>query len=87
MGQIKLNYQTVMDKLDEVSQAVEALAMKKAADKAGENRLEFVTKWTAREREVSEMVSSFKEALIKNVQDTRSNVKTLKEQDEAIAAK
>ncbi|BBP93239.1 hypothetical protein BsIDN1_68570 [Bacillus safensis] len=29
MGQIKLNYQTVMDKLDEVSQAVEALAMKK----------------------------------------------------------
>lgn len=87
MGQIKLNYQTVMDKLDEVSQAVESLAMKKAADKAGENSLEFVTKWTAREAEVSEMVSSFKEALIKNVQDTRSNVKTLKEQDEAIAAK
>ncbi|MGP3740309.1 hypothetical protein ACTWKB_19390 [Bacillus sp. 4A_MP2] len=28
MGQIKLNYQTVMDKLDEVSQAVEALTMK-----------------------------------------------------------
>ncbi|MDR0124085.1 YwqI/YxiC family protein [Bacillus zhangzhouensis] len=87
MGQIKLNYQTVMDKLDEVSQAVEALTMKKAVDKAGENSLEFVTKWTAREAEVSEMVSSFKEALIKNVQDTRSNVKTLKEQDEAIAAK
>ncbi|MCY7673913.1 YwqI/YxiC family protein [Bacillus safensis] len=87
MGQIKLNYQTVIDKLDEVSQAVESLAMKKAADKAGENSLEFVTKWTAREAEVSEMVSSFKEALIKNVQDTRSNVKTLKEQDEAIAAK
>lgn len=87
MGQIKLNYQTVMDQLDEVSQAVEALAMKKAADKVGENSLEFVTKWTAREAEVSEMVSSFKEALIKNVQDTRSNVKTLKEQDEAIAAK
>lgn len=31
MGQIKLNYQTVMDKLDEVSQAVEALAMKKSS--------------------------------------------------------
>ncbi|MDG3044969.1 DUF5344 family protein [Bacillus sp. B6(2022)] len=46
-----------------------------------------MTKWTAREAEVGEMVSSFKEALIKNVQDTRSNVKTLKEQDEAIAAK
>ncbi|UYO35571.1 YwqI/YxiC family protein [Bacillus zhangzhouensis] len=87
MGQIKLNYQTVMDKLDKVSQAVEALGMKKAADQAGENSLEFVTQWTAREAEVSEMVSSFKEALIKNVQDTRSNVKTLKEQDEAIAAK
>lgn len=29
MGQIKLNYQTVMDQLDEVSQAVEALTMKK----------------------------------------------------------
>ncbi|MGX9290812.1 YwqI/YxiC family protein [Bacillus sp. A015] len=87
MGQIKLNYQTVMDKLDEVSQAVEALTMKKAADQAGENSLEFVTKWTAREAEVGELVSSFKEALIKNVQDTRSNVKTLKEQDEAIAAK
>lgn len=87
MGQIKLNYQTVMEKLDEVSQAVEALAMKKAADKAGENSLEFVTKWTAHEAEINEMLSSFKEALIKNVQDTRSNVKTLKEQDEAIAAK
>ncbi|MEH3001180.1 YwqI/YxiC family protein [Bacillus pumilus] len=87
MGQIKLNYQTVMNQLDEVSQAVEDLMMKKAADKAGENSLEFVTKWTAREAEVNEMVSNFKEALIKNVQDTRSNVKTLKEQDEAIAAK
>nr|MDF9460303.1 YwqI/YxiC family protein [Bacillus pumilus] len=87
MGQIKLNYQTVMNQLDEVSQAVEALMMKKARDKAGENSLEFVTKWTAREAEVNEMVSNFKEALIKNVQDTRSNVKTLKEQDEAIAVK
>lgn len=29
MGQIKLNYQTVMNQLDEVSQAVEALMMKK----------------------------------------------------------
>lgn len=87
MGQIKLNYQTVMNQLDEVSQAVEDLMMKKAADKVGENSLEFVTKWTAREAEVNEMVSNFKEALIKNVQDTRSNVKTLKEQDEAIAAK
>lgn len=29
MGQIKLNYQTVMNQLDEVSQAVEALTMKK----------------------------------------------------------
>lgn len=46
-----------------------------------------MTQWTAREAEVNEMVSSFKEALTKNVHDTRSNVKTLKEQDEAIAAK
>ncbi|MDM5299900.1 YwqI/YxiC family protein [Bacillus pumilus] len=86
MGQIKLNYQTVTEKLDEVSKAVEAITMKKAADKAGENSLKFVTKWTTREAEINEMVSSFKEALTKNVQDTRSNVKTLKDQDEAIAA-
>ncbi|MFB8736223.1 YwqI/YxiC family protein [Bacillus sp. SL00103] len=78
MGQIKLNYQTVMNQLDEVSQAVEALTMKKQRDKAGENSLEFVTQWTAREAEVNEMVSSFKEALTKNVHDTRSNVKNLK---------
>ncbi|MFJ5964135.1 YwqI/YxiC family protein [Bacillus sp. NPDC093026] len=87
MGQIKLNNQLVMGKLDEVSQAVEALMMKKASDKVGENSLEFVSKWTVREAKINEMVSAFKKALIKNVQDTRSNVKTLKEQDEAIAAK
>ncbi|MGE6630522.1 YwqI/YxiC family protein [Bacillus sp. NPDC077027] len=87
MGQIKLNYQVVMDKLDVVSQAVETLAMKKAAEKVGENQLKFVSKWVEREAEIAEMVSDFRQALTKNIKDTRSNVKTLKEQDEAIAAK
>ncbi|WOP20714.1 YwqI/YxiC family protein [Bacillus pumilus] len=39
MGQIKLNYQTVMNQLDEVSQAVEALMMKKSQNKGGETAL------------------------------------------------
>ncbi|MFS0653913.1 YwqI/YxiC family protein [Bacillus sp. 179-C3.3 HS] len=87
MTQIKLNYKTVMEKLDEVSTAVDALTMKKAADKAGQNNLDFVTEWTSREDKINNMVADFKKALTKNVSDTRSNVKTLKEQDEAIAAK
>lgn len=85
MTTIQLNHKEVVAKLNEIRNAVEALSLKgPSAGSLGENKLDFTTKWLEREMSLHELVSQYKEAVLKNLEDTRDNVNTLKEQDEAI---
>jgi hypothetical protein len=83
---IKLNHAAVMKKLEQVSSTLQAVSLKSPpAGALGRNNLDFTKKWLEREAEICNMVKQYKEAVRKNIEDTRSNVDTLKEQDEAIA--
>ncbi|MBU8580385.1 YwqI/YxiC family protein [Bacillus paralicheniformis] len=83
---IKLNHAAVMKQLEQVSSTLQAVSLKSPSAVAlGRNNLDFTKKWLEREAEICNMVEQYKEAVRKNIEDTRSNVDTLKEQDEAIA--
>ncbi|MDA1476788.1 YwqI/YxiC family protein [Bacillus changyiensis] len=85
---IKFNDSVVMKKLDEVKKKLEAVSLKgPSASSLGQNQLDFTKKWLYREEQISDMVKQYKKTVHKNIGDTRSNVKKLKEQDEALAKK
>ncbi|MDA7025286.1 YwqI/YxiC family protein [Bacillus sp. CLL-7-23] len=85
---IKFNDSVVMKKLDEVKKKLEAVSLKgPSAHSLGQNQLDFTKKWLYREEQISDMVKQYKKTVHKNIDDTRSNVKKLKEQDEALAKK
>ncbi|MCY8269966.1 YwqI/YxiC family protein [Bacillus sonorensis] len=85
---IKLNHKVVMKQLDQVKSALDSLSLNgPSAGSLGQNKLDFTKKWLEREETICDMVNQYKEAVYKNIEDTRSNVNSLKEQDEAIARK
>ncbi|TDL77915.1 YwqI/YxiC family protein [Peribacillus frigoritolerans] len=83
MTQIKLNHAEMMKQLDEIKRALDALVLDGPED-AGQNKLDFTVKWQEREEMIHQFVSQYVTIVQKNVEDTRANVDSLKEQDEAI---
>jgi hypothetical protein len=83
MTQIKLNHAEMMKQLDEIKRALDALVLDGPED-AGQNKLDFTGKWQKREEMIHQFVSQYVTIVQKNVEDTRANVDSLKEQDEAI---
>jgi hypothetical protein len=83
MTQIKLNHAEMMKQLDEIKRALDALVLEGPAD-VGQNKLDFTQKWQEREEMIHQFVSQYVTIVHKNVEDTRANVDSLKEQDEAI---
>lgn len=83
--EIKLNYDSVVSELDNVKQALGALSLPKVDGSAyGENKLNYTDQWLEREKGLDLTFSEYIEVVQKNIEDTISNVKTIKEQDEAI---
>jgi Family of unknown function (DUF5344) len=83
MTQIKLNHAEMMKQLDEIKRALNALVLE-GPDDVGQNKLDFTQKWQEREEMIHQFVSQYVTIVQKNVEDTRANVDSLKEQDEAI---
>jgi hypothetical protein len=83
MTQIKLNHAEMMKQLDEIKRALDALVLEGPAN-VGQNKLDFTQKWQEREEMIHQFVSQYVTIVQKNVEDTRANVDSLKEQDEAI---
>ncbi|WP_390894853.1 DUF5344 family protein, partial [Bacillus spizizenii] len=51
------------------------------------NSLDYTKKYHDREENIKTMLGDYKKAVQKNIGDTKDNVDSLKEQDEAIAVK
>lgn len=83
MTQIKLNHAEMMKQLDEIKRALDALVLD-GPDDVGQNKLDFTEKWLEREEMIQQFVSQYVTIVQKNVEDTRVNLDSLKEQDEAI---
>jgi hypothetical protein len=88
MVEIKLNYDAVMKELNEVKSALAntTIALPQSSS-LGQNRLDFTTYWLEREARIHQLINEYVAVVEKNVEDTKANVRSLKEQDEAIARK
>jgi Family of unknown function (DUF5344) len=88
MTEIKLNYETVMKELDEVKSALANVKIAPPqASTLGKNKLDFTTYWLEREARIHQLINEYVEIVEKNIEDTKANVRSLKEQDEAITTK
>ncbi|QCS53009.1 DUF5344 family protein [Priestia flexa] len=83
MTSIKLNYEDVMQKLEDVETAIQKLSLPGNSG-VGDNNLSSTNEWKSQEEELGKLLKTYITALEKSVQDTKANVKLLKEQDEAI---
>ncbi|TYS09995.1 hypothetical protein FZC70_08210 [Bacillus subtilis] len=86
MSEIKLKYDTVIKTLETVKNALADVSIG-AAGSNGKNNLEYTKKYHERETSIKTMLGDYKKAVQKNIEDTKDNVDSLKEQDEAIGAK
>jgi hypothetical protein len=85
MAEIKLNYETVMKELNEVKSALANVKITPPqASTLGENQLDFTKYWLERETRIHQLINEYVEIVEKNIEDTKANVRSLKEQDEAI---
>lgn len=86
MSEIKLKYDTVIKTLESVKDALADVTIG-AAGSNGKNSLDYTKKYHEREENIKTMLGDYKKAVQKNIEDTKDNVDSLKEQDEAIAVK
>lgn len=88
MTVIKLDYETVIQTLEEIDRVIGKLSLPSLSpDTLGQNQLNFTTQWLLREETIHTLVTQYKEVVLKNVDDTKANVDLLKEQDETMVKK
>jgi len=84
-SEIKLDYEHVISTLENAEQALPSLFLSNVYEGInGANKLEFIEQWLEREEGIRELLNQYIEIVEKNIEDTKANVKTIKEQDEAI---
>ncbi|AZB44988.1 hypothetical protein CEF21_20815 [Bacillus sp. FJAT-42376] len=85
MTTIKLDHTTVMSQLKEMENALKEVVIEPFdAASLGDMKLAFTDIMLQREESIHRMAKEYIEAVSKNIEDTKANVTSLKEQDEAI---
>ncbi|MED4534009.1 YwqI/YxiC family protein [Metabacillus fastidiosus] len=88
MTTIKLNYEEVTKKLNDIKKALDSLILEQPpGDLLKNNSLEFTKTWLDREKKLNSLFIQYTSIIQKNVEDTYANINLLKEQDEAIVRK
>ncbi|WP_147535942.1 YwqI/YxiC family protein [Bacillus marasmi] len=86
MSTIQVKHDEVMKRLTKVKEALSALNLLNPNEQLlGNNKLDFTDRWTSRETTIAFDIASYIEIVAQNIEDTRSNVDSIKQQDEAIA--
>ncbi|MCG7313140.1 YwqI/YxiC family protein [Priestia flexa] len=81
---IKLNYESVMNELNALKAAKDNIVVKEMKS-VGDNRLEITEMMKNQEMEIQQLMTNYIQLLTKQIADTESNLKQLKEQDEMMA--
>lgn len=81
---IKLNYESVMNELNALKAAKDDTVVKEMKS-VGDNRLQITEMMKNQEMEIQQLMTNYIQLLTKQIADTESNLKQLKEQDEMIA--
>lgn len=84
MVTIKLNYEAVTKELNEADSALSSVKLVPASGDIGRNRLDFTAYFLEREERIHQFINDYVQIVGKNIEDTKANVRSLKEQDEAI---
>jgi len=85
MVTIKLNYEAVTKELNEAESALSSVKLTvPASGDIGRNFLDFTTYFLEREERIHQFINDYVQIVGKNIEDTKANVRSLKDQDEAI---
>ncbi|WP_273129697.1 YwqI/YxiC family protein [Bacillus weihaiensis] len=85
MVTIKLNYGTVVKELNEAKSALQSINLRSPRSKEmGKNKLDYTSYFLEREAQIHQLLSEYVSIVEKNIDDTKVNVRSLKEQDEAV---
>ncbi len=83
--EIKLHYSEVIAKLEKAKNAVQHLTLPEpSSGQLGRNKLNYTDAWINREQNLQSLLKDYMTVVQKNLEDTKANVDSLKEQDEAI---
>ncbi|MYL62228.1 hypothetical protein GLW07_02545 [Bacillus hwajinpoensis] len=83
--EIKLNYSEVMTKLEVAKNAVQHLTLPEpSTGQLGRNKMNYTDAWINREQNLQRLLKDYMTVVQKNIEDTKANVDSFKEQDEAI---
>ncbi|MGA9289847.1 MAG: YwqI/YxiC family protein [Anaerobacillus sp.] len=83
--EIKLNYSEVMSKLEEAKIALQHLTLPEpSSGQLGRNKMNYTDAWINREQNLQRLLKDYMTVVLQNLEDTKANVDSLKEQDEAI---
>lgn len=86
MGTIQVKHDDIIKKLAKVKDALSALQLATPnLQSLGNNSLDFSEQWKTREASIASDISEYIEVVAKNIEDTRSSVDSIQQQDEAIA--
>jgi hypothetical protein len=85
MSTIQVKHDDIIKKLETVKQALATLHLPNPNQQVfGKNKLDFTDRFKTQETAIATDIASYIEIVAKNVEDTRSNVDSFKQQDEAI---
>jgi len=85
MVTIKLNYEAVVKEINEADSALSSVKLTvPVSSDMGKNRLDFTAYFLEREKRIHQFMNDYVQIVGKNLEDTKANVRSLKEQDEAI---
>lgn len=86
MSTIQVKHDDIIRRLAKVKDALGTLHLPNSNQQAlGKNRLNFTDLWKTREADIASDIAAYIEKVARNIADTRSNVDSIKQQDEAIA--
>ncbi|MBU5594935.1 YwqI/YxiC family protein [Amphibacillus sp. MSJ-3] len=85
MVTIQLNHQHVIAKIEQAKSQIDSFKIKIPPQvKQSDNHLNFVNDFRDREVEINQLVNTYLEVVMKNLEDTKANVNLIQQQDHAI---
>jgi len=84
MTTIRLEFEKVMKELSEIEKTLSTINISSPQlSHLGNNQLDFTKAWLEREIKIEQLLTEYIQVVQKNVEDTKANIRLLKEQDEA----
>jgi|SRR5690606_1665918 len=82
--EIKLKFYVVNAKVNLAQAKLADLKLPQPTQSIGKNSLKYTKEWKEREKMIHQFLNQYRDAVEKNLNDTKENLRKLKEQDEVL---